>query len=134
MRKYYNSGDFAKLILALHLKDWGTSLNLRVGCGNIYPYRDWEPNKGTQTLEWYEAYNKVKHDAFDSLSLANFFNVYSAMSALYILLISQWGVGVFQEAKLHVPFNCVRMPTYEIDDIPVAIDHESGPDYAPLLI
>ncbi|UVK81288.1 hypothetical protein LOY46_17115 [Pseudomonas sichuanensis] len=133
-RSYYNTGDFAKLIRVLHLKEWGASLNHRVGCGNIYPFRDWNVNKGTQTLEWYHAYNKVKHDAFESLSLANFFNVYSAMSALYILLISQWGVSVFQDARLHVPFGCVCMPIYEIDDIPVAVDLEVEPEYAPLII
>ncbi|MCF5051816.1 hypothetical protein GIW50_12495 [Pseudomonas syringae] len=133
-RKNYNTGDFAKLIQVLYLKDWGASLKLRHGCGSSYPFKDWSVEKPTQTLQWYDAYNHVKHDAFDKLCLANFNAVYNAMSALYILLIAQWGISIFEELSLHVPFICISRPIYGIADIPVAIDLDSHPQYASLAL
>lgn len=133
-RKNYNTGDFAKLIRVLYLKDWGASLKLRNGCGNVYPFKDWNPDKATQSLQWYDAYNNVKHNAFDKLNLANFNAVYNAMSALYILLIAQWGTGAFEDLDLHVPFTLISRPTFKIEDIPVAIDLDSAPMYTSLSV
>lgn len=131
-RSNYNTGDFVKIVDVLYLRGWGASLKLRAGCGNVYPFREWSAAKPTASLEWYDAYNKVKHDSFENLSKANFLNVYKAMSALYVLLLAQWGVDVFDDLGLRVPFNCICRPDFDIIDIPVAITIDSEPQYAAL--
>jgi hypothetical protein len=130
----YNTGDFIRLIDVLHLRSWGASLKLRSGCGNVYPFREWDAVKPTRSLIWYDAYNKVKHDSFENLSKANFHNVYRAMSALYVLLLAQWGLNVFDELGLRVPFYAVSRPDFDIVEIPVAIATDSEPQYAPLSV
>lgn len=51
------------------------------------PFQDWE---NTDTLFWYQAYNKIKHNKYKDYSKANLFNLLNAVSANLILLSSQF--------------------------------------------
>lgn len=51
------------------------------------PFSTWENESG---LKWYQAYNKLKHERHLKFQLANFDNLLEAVSALVILLSSQF--------------------------------------------
>lgn len=56
------------------------------------PFENWATN---QSLEWYQAYNKSKHDRLNSFSEANLKNLLSAFSGLFVLLSSQFRTESF---------------------------------------
>lgn len=47
----------------------------------LTPFKDWN----TQSLKWWKAYNSVKHNRYDKLSLACLENVVNALAALFLL-------------------------------------------------
>lgn len=47
----------------------------------LTPFKDWN----TQSLKWWKAYNSVKHNRYDNLSLACLENVVNALAALFLL-------------------------------------------------
>lgn len=52
----------------------------------IIPFENWNEDSPTKSLNWYNAYNKIKHNRTDNLELANFQNTINALCALKWLL------------------------------------------------
>lgn len=53
---------------------------------NIKPFENWNEDSPTKSLNWYYAYNKIKHNRTDNLELANFENTINALCALKWLI------------------------------------------------
>lgn len=54
----------------------------------LHPFKTW---KSTHTLEWYSAYNTVKHNRFKEYEKASLNNVINAIAGVYAILYSQIG-------------------------------------------
>lgn len=86
----YNINVYKKVNLSHHLSDyevglpqWATSELIK-----FKPFEAWaQPN---QPLDWYQAYNKSKHDRQDNFRYANLKNLLQAVSGLLCLLHSQF--------------------------------------------
>ena len=77
------------------------------------PFQNWVgPDRSTESIPWYAAYNSVKHDRETNFSCASMSNVLNAAAALHILQIAQWGGGLF-----HL-LGSGRKSIYEIDEQP----------------
>lgn len=64
------------------------------------PFLGWNSSSPTQSLSWYDAYNKVKHDRHHSFSLATLENVLYAISACIIVYSVKFGpFELFHENK-----------------------------------
>lgn len=60
------------------------------------PFENWVgPEKSTDSIPWYAAYNLVKHDRERNFHYACMANVLNAAAALHILQLAQWGGGLF---------------------------------------
>jgi hypothetical protein len=67
---------------------------------NFAPFVGWNSLSPTQSLSWYDAYNKVKHDCHHSFSLATLENVLYAISACIIVYSVKFGpFELFHENK-----------------------------------
>ena len=54
----------------------------------ISPYKEWiswNPNNAKNLLEWWNAYNLVKHNRQENISKASMENVVNALAALYLI-------------------------------------------------
>ena len=51
----------------------------------IIPFENWDSNRASQSLVWWQAYNDIKHGRVQNYKEANLGNVLSALSGLYIL-------------------------------------------------
>ncbi len=60
------------------------------------PFKKWDNN---EELEWYKAYNQVKHDRHTEFKQANLKNLVNAICGLFILLSSQFGKHNFFSQK-----------------------------------
>ena len=59
---------------------------------HISPFKNWNPSSPTKSLKWYDAYNKIKHDRIENLSLATLDNAINAVCALITLLCIRWSI------------------------------------------
>lgn len=51
----------------------------------IQPFKDWDSNCPAQSLFWWDAFDKVKHNRIDNKELANQENCLNMLGALYLL-------------------------------------------------
>ncbi len=90
----WNINDFKLINKTHHLDDYEITLPFWKGSENKRkPFLNWKYNQG---LEWYQAYNKAKHDRINNFDKANLKNLLDAFSGLGVLLSSQFRHVDFQ--------------------------------------
>lgn len=90
----FSTNDYFKTKTVLKLDEYEISFTRHLNISLFSPFAQWnniEGNGTTQTLTWYDAYNKIKHDRIKNKKLANLKNAVDAFSAAIILFISQYG-------------------------------------------
>lgn len=89
--KHLKTSDYVKLSRHLDLDSFSVKYVSYSGIEKFSPFSDWDDSRPTQSLPWYEAYNKVKHDSESELSKATLKATINALAALLILLRAQFG-------------------------------------------
>ncbi len=80
--------DYAKFILS---KDsWMSdivekNINIKRKDIRLTPFKNWDENRASKSLSWWEDYNSVKHNRIINNKKANLENVLNSLSALYLL-------------------------------------------------
>ncbi|NTS31243.1 hypothetical protein HQ945_08245 [Phyllobacterium sp. BT25] len=111
----FNLTDYQSLVDAMQLDGYGVTLTAFPWWGEIEPLRTWKAKK---TLEWYQNYNKVKHDREEKFKLATLQSAILAVSACAIMLDAQYlesAWGQFASPSLRRAFSFHR-PTWDIAD------------------
>lgn len=108
----YKMEDYVKLLDILRLSEYSISFRLypHIIRG---PYVGWNTDKPSQSLFWYDNYNKVKHDREASINFANISTAIYAISALIIILYTQYGPRIFQESHLKNHFIMLNQPQWK---------------------
>lgn len=76
--------DFTKIILNEFPKLGETRISSPVQ--ELYPLRNWAlGEKNVVGLEWWDAYNSIKHQRYAHFSEASFQNCYNAIASLFVL-------------------------------------------------
>lgn len=119
-RQYFTTKDYSKLSVPLKLNEWKVVIKYQPDLGTIMPFENWSRGDPTKTIDWYKSYNLVKHDRVGNMELANLFNLYSAMGALFVMQVAQWGPFAFEKLELKSPFNIVQAPQFDFNDMPVS--------------
>lgn len=86
-----NTNDYVKLVAPLHLKDYRVTLPAYPDVPTISPFGNWEISKPTESLSWYNSYNKTKHDRAAHFKSATLLQATSAVAACAVLLVAQFG-------------------------------------------
>jgi hypothetical protein len=91
--KSWNILDYKKINKTHRLSSYVVHIPIWSGSnGAIKPFEEW--NSGN-SLSWYQAYNKSKHDRHNEFHHANFKNMIGAISGLLVLLSSQFRTESF---------------------------------------
>jgi hypothetical protein len=77
----YSTNDYVKLLVPLRLADYEVGLVPFPQVPRIRPFANWRPTAPTQSLSWYDAYNKTKHDRSQYLSSATVLQCAAAVAA-----------------------------------------------------
>ena len=85
----YTTNDYVKLKGALRLDEYSLEFNEYEGMGVFSPYSHWNKEQPTQSIPWYDIYNKVKHDRQTNLKYASMDIALASISSYAILLFSQ---------------------------------------------
>ncbi len=84
----WNIKDYKRINKTHHLDSYSVEYPIWNGKEQRFqPFKDW---KTTDSLSWYNAYNKCKHNRYEAFSLANFENLLDSFAGLFVLLSSQF--------------------------------------------
>jgi len=82
----FSTNDYIKLLRPLHLVEYQVRFKLINGGYSFQPFNSWNSTNPTQSLTWYDAYNKTKHNRelhFSSATLENCLHAISAVITMF---------------------------------------------------
>lgn len=82
---------FVRLLEPMRLDEYEVSLPLYRGLGRVQPFQGWAAAAPTQSLDWYNAYNKVKHDREGEWAEGTLVRVANAVVACAVMVEAQFG-------------------------------------------
>ena len=128
----YTTNDYVKLKEALRLGEYSLEFNEYEGMGVFSPYSNWNKEQPTQSIPWYDIYNKVKHDRQTNLKLASLDMALASISAYAILLFSQYGIDnyIWKEHMRRV-FNLTTRPRWRLEEFYIPHTHDVIPKNYP---
>lgn len=92
----WTTRDYVKVQGPLRLSWYSSELARYPDYPAVHPFHGWDIEKPTTSLNWYEVYNKTKHDRGESLKLATFCHAVTAVAAVHVLLTAQFGFGLLE--------------------------------------
>ena len=113
-RKYFEMKDYFKLKDPLKLDEYELSFYRYVDLRTFSPFSAWDNDK---QLDWYKAYNHIKHNREKNFSEANLLNAINAIMAYAIILITQYGYrnDLWRETVGKI-INIDKEPKWDLED------------------
>lgn len=110
-----NSNQYVKLIEPLRLLDYEVAFHDFPDVPPFRPFAGWIAADPTDSLDWYAAYNGVKHNREEEFERATLQHAFAAVSACLSLLVAQFGpMALGAELASYVT---VSPPTWSISDM-----------------
>ena len=129
--KYWKTTDYVKLEAAARLADYSIRFAAYPWIEPICPFKSWNPDQPTQSLDWYHAYNDVKHDREKNFKRANLNFAIKSVGAVAIMGLAQYGIDFFRRSSLGDVLEVVERPAWSIGDTD-GQDHERGVPIEPM--
>lgn len=87
----WSTKDYVKLLEPIDLTKYSVNFELYPDLPVFSPFKNWNSDRPTQSLIWYAAYNKTKHNREQELNSATLFHAIEAISAVVLLIYAQYG-------------------------------------------
>jgi hypothetical protein len=110
--KYFCTKDYVKLLEPLKLREYDYRLHRFPGYTMIRPFAAWQPSDSTKSLDWYDAYNAVKHNRENEFSRATLRHAISAVAAVDIMMVAQFGMVPLNLLHAKTSFTATHVPTW----------------------
>jgi hypothetical protein len=121
------TNDFIALKTPFHLQEFEVSMPGYPSVPKMRPFGGWIESRPTQSLGWYDAYNKVKHDKSGSLQYATLQNAIGAVAANIALFCAQFGPHMLYESAGTVGSHFNELFSVEL------VNPDFSSFYAPLI-
>lgn len=115
-----STNDFVKVLPHLKLNDYRVKLKQFPSLGTFSPFSSWNSSQPTTSLNWYDAYNAVKHDRGGNKSKGDLEMLINAIAAIHILLEAQYGEHIFDtpmRSKHESIFVTETLPIWDIQEV-----------------
>lgn len=115
----YRTDDYFAVKEPLRLDQWRVALKDYPNLGEFSPFSEWDKQRPTKSLSWYNSYNAAKHDRESNFSRANLGDLLSAMAALHIIQAAQWGPELFDmfHGNTFSPFSVTGWPEFSASEV-----------------
>lgn len=125
--------DYRKLGPILRLPAYAIRFNMFPWLPAIRPFEAWNRDAASGRLDWYAAYNAVKHDREGRFDLATLRHAFEAVTACAILLVAQFGRqnGLGQGTDLSRFFHFEREPEWPLDEYYSGFAVQPGDEWMP---
>ncbi|MBT0356122.1 hypothetical protein ISO78_07695 [Morganella morganii subsp. morganii] len=95
----YNTNDYIKLLDKCFLKEYRIQYRNYCGIRNFKPFDSWTVTNPTTSLQWYDAYNKTKHNRSGAFHFSTLENVMDAVAACIVMYCAKYGPFSLIESK-----------------------------------
>lgn len=113
----YTTNHYFKLKDALRLGEYELEFKEFEDLGSFNPFLIWKSDRPTQSLLWYDDYNKIKHDRESNINRANMENALSSIASYAILLLAQYGAdNTIWKEHMHRFFSIKKRPQWNLED------------------
>jgi hypothetical protein len=109
----YKTTDYVKLQSVMKLNSYEIALIRYPALKATAPFAFWNATRPTQSLPWYETYNKVKHDREANFKEASLGHAIEAVAACVVMLVAQYGVHALHRHRLNNLFEFRDYPRWE---------------------
>ena len=92
INKRYSTNDYVKLLAPMCLADYEVTLRWYPDFPCFKPFGCWNDRRPTQSLYWYDAYNKTKHDRETNLQKATLVHAIHAVGGAVVMFCAQFGI------------------------------------------
>jgi hypothetical protein len=117
-RAQLTTNDYVKLKDAMRLDEFEVRLRHFPWLSGFAPFKNWNSQSPTKSLEWYNTYNSVKHDRETHFEHATLLRAFEAVAALWIMIAAQFGIGALREfSDLGSYFELAKVPTWRYSDV-----------------
>ncbi len=120
-----STNDYVKLVAPLKLADFELEFPLFPEISAINPFAGWNTDTPTQSLIWYDACNKVKHDRVTNFHLATMSNVIKSVLACVVMLLAQFGKRRTWNQYLSDHVRISKIPTWTIEEMYLGLPSSS---------
>lgn len=126
-RARYSTNDYVILLPIMRLSEYAVDFRSFPWLEKIRPFSGWDKENPTQSLAWYQAYNRVKHNREGDFSSARLEHAFAAVTACIIMLAAQWtpSIGLGGRTDLSAFFRFVETPSWDPGE-----SYTSGPESA----
>ena len=115
----WNTTDYVHLLGPLQLAAYEVELVLRGNWPRRRPFETWNSGRATESLPWYDAYNRTKHAREEHFHLANLGHLIDAAAAVFVLVAARFGPHSFgptgRVAQTDL-FRLTNAPTWDTRD------------------
>jgi hypothetical protein len=94
IQSHYSTKDYVKLKNILHLDKYEVHFPFYSDLPSIQPFKNWNAQQPTGSLDWYDSYNAIKHNSENEFHRANLGNAIYAVSAVAVLIKAQYGDNI----------------------------------------
>lgn len=123
--RYWKTTDYVKIEMAARLGDYSIRFSGYPWIDPISPFKDWDAGAPIKSLDWYDAYNDVKHDREQHFQSATVRLAIRSVAAVSIIGLAQYGIDFFRRSSLGDVLEVVERPAWSIGDTD-GKDHERG--------
>jgi hypothetical protein len=109
----YTTEDYVRLLPAMKLDAYRVELMRYPGLPELMPFADWSTGQPTQSLGWYDVYNKVKHGRETNFKEATLGNAIIAVAACVVMLAAQFGYETLQDYQFKNLFRFADIPKWD---------------------
>lgn len=96
----FTTQDYVKLLNVAHLGEYVIKLRNYEHLNGFQPFDSWNTTSPTQSLTWYDAYNKTKHDRDAFFNESTLQNIIQAVTANVVMFCSRFGpFNLLNESK-----------------------------------
>lgn len=127
-KKNYNTEYYVQLQSAMRLGDYSISFPSFPWLAAFTPFKNWGTSDNpTQDIEWYAAYNAVKHNRENEFFQATLRNAFAAVSACAIMMIAQFGsiIALGRNTELSAYFLVSSHPVWPLSEVYMASFEDS---------
>ena len=115
--RHFNTTDYVKIKDHLHLDAFEISINNFPELRDLSPFRGLEATNPTGSLQWYDSYNKTKHDRENEFYTASLINCVNAVLANVVMLAAQYGVtGTLWNSEITNFLSFSKKPSYPLKE------------------
>lgn len=112
----YTMEDYVQLNSIMKLSAYEVRFSYYPDLPPISPFLNWDHQKATKSLEWYNNYNKIKHDRDNEFEKSRLIDAITSLSACYIILLAQYGEQQTINDLLKKHWKVEKRPIWNTED------------------